>query len=164
MSFLRHKEINPFDGGAGFVADASAHRLDEFPAGYSLAGWSPPVPASASPTASEYEAQPLRTSTDFQRTPGCVLTRCFSPGGKGSCCRGQTSGAEGVSCCGRSRLKVRQFRHLSFCLSGGTGAVAASLPRRTSHRTTRNSRPDAITPGKHAGRAIAYIRSGIPAP
>src|SRR3954447_12026646 len=82
MSFLRHKEIYPFDGGAGFVAGASAHRLDEFPADYSLAGWSPPVPASASPTASEYEAQPLRTSTDFQRTTGCVLTRCFSPGGK----------------------------------------------------------------------------------
>ena len=75
MSFGRHKEIYPFDGGAGFVAGASAHRLDEFPGGYSLAGWSPPVPASASPTASEYEAQPLRTSTDFQQTVGCVLTQ-----------------------------------------------------------------------------------------
>ena len=26
------------------------HRLDESPAGYSSAGWSPPEPASASPT------------------------------------------------------------------------------------------------------------------
>jgi len=29
-----------------------AHRLDESPADYSLAGWSPPEPASASPAAS----------------------------------------------------------------------------------------------------------------
>jgi len=43
MSFLRHKEIYPFDGGASGKAGAPAHRLDEFPAGYSLAGWSPPV-------------------------------------------------------------------------------------------------------------------------
>src|SRR3954471_8068255 len=82
MSFLRHEEIYPFDGGAGFTAGAPTHRLAEFPADYSLAGWSPPVPASASPTASEYEAQPLRTSTDFQRMVGCVLTGCFSSGGK----------------------------------------------------------------------------------
>ena len=81
MSFLRHKEIYPFDGGAGLAAGAPAHRLDEFPAGYSLAGWSPPLPASASPTASEYEAQPPRWSTDFQRTAKCVLTICVSSGG-----------------------------------------------------------------------------------
>jgi hypothetical protein len=33
-------------------ANAPVHRLDEFPAGYSVAGWSPPLPASASPTKS----------------------------------------------------------------------------------------------------------------
>ena len=71
MSFLRHREIyqsddlfsstmfvfqilwlgaarrswEPQRGGHG-----SAHRLDEFPVGYSLAGCSPAMPASASPT------------------------------------------------------------------------------------------------------------------
>jgi putative transposase len=54
MSFFRHKEIFRSDGkrgrkgkptGVGFPA----HRLDESPTGYSLAGWSPPELASASP-------------------------------------------------------------------------------------------------------------------
>jgi hypothetical protein len=49
MSFLRHQEIFPSDGGAGLAANTPAHRLDEFPAGYSLAGCSPAGPASASP-------------------------------------------------------------------------------------------------------------------
>ena len=40
----------PSDGGADDQVTAPAHRLDESPAGYSLAGWSPPEPASASPT------------------------------------------------------------------------------------------------------------------
>jgi hypothetical protein len=38
MSFLRHLEIFPSDGGASLAANASAVRLDEFPTGYSLAG------------------------------------------------------------------------------------------------------------------------------
>jgi hypothetical protein len=54
MSFFRHAEIYRSDRrrwksrkptGAGFPD----HRLDESPAGYSSAGWSPPEPASASP-------------------------------------------------------------------------------------------------------------------
>jgi transposase InsO family protein len=54
MSFFRHREIYRSDGkrkrsrkptGVGFPA----HRFDESPAGYSLAGWSPPEPTSASP-------------------------------------------------------------------------------------------------------------------
>jgi putative transposase len=55
MSFFRHKEIFRSDGkrrwrerkptGVGFPD----HRLDESPTGYSLAGWSPPLPASALP-------------------------------------------------------------------------------------------------------------------
>jgi hypothetical protein len=35
---------------------ASAHRLDEFPAGYSLTGCSPALPASASPAGDDYAA------------------------------------------------------------------------------------------------------------
>ena len=50
MSFLRHRESYPSDGGVSIEADASANRSDEFPAGYSLAGCSPAEPASASPT------------------------------------------------------------------------------------------------------------------
>jgi hypothetical protein len=49
MSFERHGEIYPNDTGADHQADAPAHHSDEFPAGYSLAGCSPALPASASP-------------------------------------------------------------------------------------------------------------------
>ena len=49
MSFLRHREIYPSDGGKTLTGRAPAHRLDEFPTGYSLAGCSPAEPASASP-------------------------------------------------------------------------------------------------------------------
>ena len=48
MSFFRHREIYPSDGGAGFAANAPAHRLDEFPASYSSASCSPAELASAS--------------------------------------------------------------------------------------------------------------------
>jgi putative transposase len=54
MSFFRHKEIfrsdvDSFESGETAETASPAHRLDESPAGYSLAGWSPPEPASASP-------------------------------------------------------------------------------------------------------------------
>jgi len=82
MSFLRHLEIYPSDGGASRKADAPAHRLDEFLAGYSLAGWSPPEPASASPAGPQYAVQSSCRSRDSQRTANSVLTVCVSPGGK----------------------------------------------------------------------------------
>jgi hypothetical protein len=55
MSFFRHKEIYQSDGrnsknGKPTEAGSPDHRFDESPAGYSSAGWSPPEPASASPT------------------------------------------------------------------------------------------------------------------
>jgi putative transposase len=54
MSFFRHREIFRSDGklsknGKPAETGSPAHRLDESPAGYSSAGWSPPLPASASP-------------------------------------------------------------------------------------------------------------------
>jgi transposase InsO family protein len=54
VSFFRHREVFRSDGqkdktGAQVEACAPVHRLDETPAGYSSAGWSPPEPASASP-------------------------------------------------------------------------------------------------------------------
>ena len=54
MSFKRHSEIYPNDRGADETASAPAHRLDEFPAGYSLKGCSPALPISASPAGVEY--------------------------------------------------------------------------------------------------------------
>jgi len=54
MSFFRHSEIFRSDvrfliDGGPTGAGSPDHRLDESPAGYSSAGWSPPEPASASP-------------------------------------------------------------------------------------------------------------------
>ncbi len=49
MSFPRHREIYPSNGGASLRANAPAHRADEFPTGYSSAGCSPAEPTSASP-------------------------------------------------------------------------------------------------------------------
>jgi putative transposase len=65
MSFYRHEEVFRSDGqqektGAKAETPAPVHRLDETPVGYSLAGWSPPEPASASPT--ENSVQPDRLS------------------------------------------------------------------------------------------------------
>ena len=65
-----------------FTTGAPAHRLDEFPAGYSLAGCAPALPASASPTASEYAVKSSCRSISFQRTVNSVLTICLTPGGR----------------------------------------------------------------------------------
>jgi transposase InsO family protein len=54
MSFFRHGEIYRWDekqgNGAQDRSSTPPHPIDESPVGYSLAGWSPPEPASASPT------------------------------------------------------------------------------------------------------------------
>ena len=54
MSFPRHEGIFRSDGRGSFRSGARSerlhaptHRLDEFPTGYSSAGWSPPEPASS---------------------------------------------------------------------------------------------------------------------
>lgn len=59
MSFPRHREIYPSDGGASREAGIPPHRLDEIQAGYSFAGWSPPETASASPTGCQ-SAEPVQ--------------------------------------------------------------------------------------------------------
>lgn len=82
MSFLRHREIYPSDGGVIDSDHAPAHRLDEFPAGYSLAVRTPALSASASPTASEYAVQSSYRSIVFQRTVNSVLTACVRQGGR----------------------------------------------------------------------------------
>src|SRR5215218_443820 len=85
MSFLRHREIYPSDGGVIDSDHAPAHRLDEFPAGYSLAVRTPALSASASPTASEYAVQSSYRSIVFQRTVNSVLTACVRQGGRPNC-------------------------------------------------------------------------------
>ena len=77
------------------MANAPAHRLDEFPAGYSLAGCSPAWPASASPTVYEYAVIPSYRSRSFHRTVTCVLTVCVSQGGKRSSLERRSSHYEG---------------------------------------------------------------------
>jgi transposase InsO family protein len=64
VSFSRHGEIYRSSGpAAGSEGEpvrpgSPAHRIDESPAGYSSAGWSPPEPASASPAATYNDEQP----------------------------------------------------------------------------------------------------------
>ncbi len=87
MSFSRHGEIYRSDG-LGFVgagrrarwADAPAHRLDEFPAGYSLAGCSPAEPASASPAEEKFTMKAAPQASFFQRTGKTCLAACLTVG------------------------------------------------------------------------------------
>ena len=79
MSFPRHPEIFPSDEDAS-RASVPAHRLDEFPAGYSLPGCAPALPASVSPTASEYAVTSSCRSMIFHRPVNCVLTVCLTSG------------------------------------------------------------------------------------
>jgi hypothetical protein len=71
MSFLRHEEIYQADelrvGRARSQDHALAHRLDEFPVGYSLAGCSPAEPASASPTNAYFETIGRRLAIAIRR-------------------------------------------------------------------------------------------------
>ncbi len=57
-----------------------AHRLDEFPAGYSSADCSPAGSASASPTVDHFPLMPSRRSIHFCRTVNRVLTVCLNSG------------------------------------------------------------------------------------
>ena len=80
MSFLRHLEIFPSDEGETLSGSALAHRLDEFPAGYSLASCSPAEPASASPADHHFEVPVVRRTMILQPTASCRLTACLSQG------------------------------------------------------------------------------------
>ena len=82
MSFPRHPEIYPPMEAQTNAVGAPAHRLDEFPTGYSLTGCSPAWPASASPVEQQYALQSSCRSRNFQRTANSVLTVCVSRGGK----------------------------------------------------------------------------------
>jgi hypothetical protein len=57
-----------------------AHRLDEFPVGYSSASYTPAALASASPTGSHFAIQARCRPRTFQPTANSVLTFCAMPG------------------------------------------------------------------------------------
>lgn len=74
MSFLRHQEIYQSDEQqserAQLLSYALAHRLDEFPVGYSLASCSPAELASASPTGLIVSTGPVEGKHFFRRATG----------------------------------------------------------------------------------------------
>ena len=86
MSFLRHREIYQSDvklwKGEQPKRRSPIHRLDEFPAGYSLAGCSPALPASALPAETHSVANRVCRSRILQRTAKSVLTHCLTLGDK----------------------------------------------------------------------------------
>jgi len=64
LSFSRHPEVYRWgkrqENGEPAQASPPPHLIDEPPAGYSLTGWSPPEPASASPAESHHPTTPLK--------------------------------------------------------------------------------------------------------
>jgi len=83
MSFLRHEEIyRPMSSVPGRPDRdrPRPHRFDEFPAGYSLVGCAPALPASASPAEAHREAVRSGCTIEKQRTVGSVLTVCLTRG------------------------------------------------------------------------------------
>jgi hypothetical protein len=73
-NFLRHKEIYQSDERKRRRAQpcgrALAHRLDEFPVGYSLASCSPAELASASPTGLIVSNGPVESNNSFRWAKG----------------------------------------------------------------------------------------------
>ena len=64
------------------IRRSPAHRLDEFPVGYSSASCSPAALASALPTGSHSAIQARRRPRTFQPTANRVLTFCATAGDK----------------------------------------------------------------------------------
>src|SRR6185312_719044 len=84
MSFFRHREIFRPDVIRSVRERRNrrspAHRLDEFPVGYSSPSCTPALLASASPTGIHSATQARRRQRSFQPTANCVLTFCATPG------------------------------------------------------------------------------------
>lgn len=83
MSFFRHEEIYRSDGGPGRGSRtaAPAHRGDEFPTGYSLAGCAPAEPASALPVVDRISG-PRQRDNQFSANgePSLfILSQCRGP-------------------------------------------------------------------------------------
>ena len=82
MSFPRHEGIFRSDGRGSCRSGARSerlhaptHRLDEFPTGYSSAGWSPPEPASASPAEQKFTMKAAPQPSLFPANGETLLSR-----------------------------------------------------------------------------------------
>src|SRR5213075_2297039 len=87
MSFWRHEEIYRSDVGLGEARNGNGCRrsphssgCDEFPVGYSSAGCSPAVPASASPPGNDSQ-QPMLPYNDFAASGNNPLNSVSQPKG-----------------------------------------------------------------------------------
>jgi hypothetical protein len=84
MSFFRHREIFQSDVIRSVRERRNrrspAHRLDEFPVGYSSASCTPALLASASPTGIHSATQVRRRQITFQPTANSVLSFCVTSG------------------------------------------------------------------------------------
>jgi hypothetical protein len=86
MSFLRHGEIYRPISSCGSKPEQpwldcpGAHRYDEFPAGYSLAGCAPAEPVSALPAGVHRAVGRSGSTIEMQRTARSVLTACLTQG------------------------------------------------------------------------------------
>src|SRR5205814_4422049 len=114
MSFWRHEEIYRSDVGLGEARNGNGCRrsphssgCDEFPVGYSSAGCSPAVPASASPPGNDSQ-QPMLPYNDFASSGNNPLNSVSQPKGalhfdfvtkmeqpSSLCCGGGKKGAPG---------------------------------------------------------------------
>jgi transposase InsO family protein/putative hemolysin len=91
VSFSRHEEIYRSGKrprgrprkvrGEPVSPGPPAHRIDESPVGYSLAGCSPAEPASASPTGAESETTSAQTTTEIRPMANCQNSNCLTQGG-----------------------------------------------------------------------------------
>src|SRR5438874_1782829 len=87
MSFWRHEEIYRSDVGLSEARNGNGCRrsphssgCDEFPVGYSSAGCSPAVPASASPPGNDSQ-QPMLPYNDFAASGNNPLNSVSQPKG-----------------------------------------------------------------------------------
>ncbi len=85
LSEVSGKSFHPMEAPAP-AANAPAHRLDEFPAGYSSAGCSPSIDGRLRFTNRVRVCAVMSScrSSTFHRTANCVLTVCVTPGGRRS--------------------------------------------------------------------------------
>ena len=128
MSFPRHEGIFRSDGRGSCRSGARSerlhaptHRLDEFPTGYSLAGWSPPEPASASPAEQKFTMKAAPQPSLFQRMGKPCLAGCLTTGV-------HPIYAAPDSDCGHSVL-ARSLRRLKPSAGKGKRPMAIRTPR-----------------------------------
>jgi hypothetical protein len=121
MSFFRHREIFRSDVirliGERPSSRSPAHRLDEFPVGYSSASCTPAALASASPTGIHSATLARRWQRSFQPMANSALTSCVTPGDNRSLALGLVA----------SRALSRGLGSLLFGVTAGDPATFAGI-------------------------------------